>query len=33
MGFDPALGDVTMILKIGKPFRMFNEFVHEVFDW
>src|SRR5262249_25701511 len=32
MGFDPALGDVTMTLKICKPFRMFDEFVHEVFD-
>src|SRR5215471_8453472 len=32
MSFDPALGDVTMTLKIGKPFRMFDEFVHEVFD-
>jgi hypothetical protein len=32
MGFDPALGDVTMILKICKPFWMLDEFVHEVFN-
>src|SRR5262244_969895 len=32
MGFDPALGDVTMTLKVCKPFRMLKEFVREVFD-
>src|SRR5215831_20605942 len=32
MGFDPALGDVAMLLKICKPFWMLDKFVHEVFD-
>src|SRR5262249_50421841 len=32
MGLDPALGDVTMTVKICKPFWMFDEFIHEVFN-
>src|SRR4029453_2646099 len=32
MGFDPALGDVTMIFKNWKPFWMLGGFGYEVFD-
>ena len=32
MGFDPALGDVAMVLKTCKPFRILDKFVNKVFD-
>jgi hypothetical protein len=32
MGFNPALGDLAVVLKTGKPFRMLNELVNEILD-